>query len=234
MRKVLVVCEAAADALSVQALADRALVAEVRWLDGILDSQRTWVVDDGTAFIKWTTLKKRQVRMPAHGRYEGEKGEYAQARKALVYAALTGVDGVVLARDLDRKPRRRAFEDARASTAGRIAIALALPDPEREAWHMVGFEPADAEDQARLTAETKRLGKDPRRIAHTLAPGRDDAERGTKRVLDALTEGDRHREARCLTDLPLDELARRGEAVGLTAFLAEVRERLAPLFTAPA
>lgn len=151
-----------------------------------------------------------------------------------MYAALKGVDGVILVRDLDRKPRRRAFEDARASTTGQLAIALALPDPEREAWHIVGFDPADADDKARLTAETQRLGKDPRRTAHTLAPGKDDEARGTKRVLDALTGGDPHREARCLNDLPLDQLAQRGEAVGLTAFLDEVRERLAPLFTAPA
>lgn len=240
MLDILVVCEARADAATVQGLIDRVVMDEVPWVTADwLDNLRQWVGDpgapvDGWRYLKWSTVKhwgpERRRRM--HGKYGGaHKGEFQQARKALLWTAacLPETRAIILVRDDDRKGLREDYERARKLATSNRAIAIAIPIPEREAWHLIGFDPLDEREQNALDAISDEIGCHPCRQAHTLNPKQDHAPRGTKRVLKHLTGGDAAREAACLNAHDLTTLAERGDKVGLASFLREVAERIAPL-----
>lgn len=99
--------------------------------------------------------------------------------------------------------------------------------PEGEARRLVGFVPGTEDERQRLVEERQRLGFDPTLHPHRL---RGNAKRNAKPVLDKLTAGDRDRERQCLDDLSLEGDAR-CVGCGLTAFLAELRERVVTVFT---
>lgn len=232
-----VFCEARSDAEVAQLLADRVLCEGAAWADGVVEHLRRWrgerhVVGDAEWwFVKWTRLKD-WPGPKVHGGYGGaNKGEWAQARKALVYTALEHpvAKAVILMRDDDGQGRRADYEAARSAASG-ITVVIAVPVPEREAWCIAAFEPAAPGESERLAAETARLSQDPRRVAHVLNPKRESHPRSTKRVLDNLTADDRARELADLRALPLDQLAERGGAVGLAAYIDELRQRWLPLF----
>jgi hypothetical protein len=234
MPELVVVCEARADFQTVSQLADRVILAQVPWADGTLEHVRRWLGDAERPFIKWTEIKKHTTGRRFHGRYGGpNKGEYLQARKALRVVAeqYPEADAVFLVRDEDRGGRRADYENA-STTEPLATVILAIAAPEREAWHIVGFEPRDATERTRYTEEKARLGADPRGAAHTLNPKRDAHPRSTKRVLEALTAGDSDRASACLDDLDLSELKARGGPTGLTAYLESLEARLVPLFKA--
>jgi hypothetical protein len=242
----LVVCEAAADCRTVTALADRVLLAEVDWLDGVLDVSRLWRgLDDIEGFVPIKSIKDRaqKARLRVHGRYEGHTGEYLQLRKVLklIGYLLPDAHAVVFVRDDDGKGLRDAVEAARTEDAAREAVhrsgpavVLAVPTPEMEAWHLVGFVAADEAERVRHTEMHAELGCDPCTQAHTLNPKADHVRRGTKRVLNHLVDNDAERRERCLSEPSLADLAAKGVEVGLTAFLDEVRSILAPVFLKPA
>lgn len=237
MIECLVFCEARGDAEVAQLLADRVLCDGIEWVDGVVEHVRRWGGERHLAgdadgwFVKWTRLKDWKGPQ-VHGCYGGaNKGEWAQARKALVFTAIEHPEAkaVILVRDDDGKGRRADYETARAEVSG-LAVVIAVPVPEREAWCIAAFEPADPTEGERLAAETARLSQDPRQVAHTLNPKRESHPRSTKRVLDNLTADDRARELADLRTLPLATLVTRGEAVGLAAYIDDLRERLLPLF----
>jgi hypothetical protein len=87
---------------------------------------------------------------------------------------------------------------------------------------------------ARLEAEKKHLGFDPRMRSHELTACKNDlAKRSPKRVLRALSGDDRDRERRCWREAPLSILHERGAENGLAAYLTEVATRLAGLIGHP-
>jgi hypothetical protein len=80
--------------------------------------------------------------------------------------------------------------------------------------------------------EVQTLGFNPCLRAQDLTACKDDAAtRSPKRVLDALTNGDRDRQRDCWIGTSLAVLESRGKDNGLKDYLGEVRDRLVPLIT---
>jgi hypothetical protein len=108
----------------------------------------------------------------------------------------------------------------------REAVAWIAP----ECWILAGFEPRDDAERALLDRERRNLGFDPRSSGEQLTASESGARRDAKRVLAALTGGDRDREDACLEEPALAVLEQRGATTGLASYLREVEERLVPLF----
>jgi hypothetical protein len=106
-----------------------------------------------------------------------------------------------------------------------------LAHPKRECWVLAGFEPRNSDEAQRLEDERKRLSFHPVRDAHQLTAREHGAKKDAKDALDALTQGDKDRERACWEETPLKVLEDRGEKMGLTAYLKEVRERLVPILS---
>lgn len=137
MVEVVVFAEAEADHRTATVLADRVFCEAASWVSGNLDTLRQWCgADAQQSFIRWTSVARiwRQLR-PAtrralHGRYGGpQKGEYLQARKAILLAAdlVPSARAVLLVRDADCGGRRADYEQARNAHArqGR-AVAIGV------------------------------------------------------------------------------------------------------------
>ncbi len=234
-----VVHEAEADFHTATKLADRVLMEAIDWLDeDQIDHQREWVGKvHADRRLTWKAIPQmaREIGIKAHGHFDGQPGEAdaAAARRAILYLreAAPDLNAVVLIRDQDDQPDRRiGLEQARGEHHCRTAIVVGLAVVEREAWVISGFDPENDEEPARLNAERQTLGIDPRLRSHELTACKDDqATRSPKRVLRRLSGDDWDRECRCWTNTPLERLRKRGGQNGLTAYLSEVRDRLARL-----
>jgi hypothetical protein len=238
-RRFAVVHEAEADFHTATELADRVLLEAIDWLDEhLIADQREWV---GTVPVErrltWKAIPQlaREIGIKARGHFDGEPGEAdaAAARRAILYLkeAIPDLTAVVLVRDQDDQPERRiGLEQARGQDHGGTVIVVGLAVVEREAWVISGFDPQDAEETARLEAERQALGFNPRERSHELTACKNDqAPRSPKRVLRSLSGNDRGRERHCWRNTPLERLRQRGGGNGLTAYLVEVRDRLARL-----
>ncbi len=234
-----VVHEAEADFQTATELADRVLVEAIDWLhEDMISGQREWI---GTlpsgGQLAWKAIPRlaREAGIRAHGYFDGQPGmpDAAAARRAILYLrqALPDLKAIVLIRDQDDQPERRAgLEQARGQHHGDTVIVVGLAIVEREAWVISGFEPRDESETARLNAEHAQLGFDPRHKSHELTASKDDrANRSPKRVIRELSANDRDRERCCWTDTALNQLRDRGGANGLAEYLHEVSDRLAPL-----
>ncbi len=234
-----VVCEAEADFRTAAGLADRVIREGADWIteEGMNDYRRWRGLDDRQPYILWRQVGElaRQARIRVHGHFDGQPGELdaQMARKALrlLESWKGGLDGVLLIRDDDRRTeRRKGLEQARATRTIACPVVIGLAHLKRECWALVGFEPRGPEEQSTLSALMAELGFDPRTESQRLT-GRDDGElRSAKRVLRLLT-GSPEREADCWLLAPLALLRARGQEVGLTAYLDEVKAFLVPLFT---
>ena len=101
---------------------------------------------------------------------------------------------------------------------------------QRGSQSVAGFDPAEEDEATRHTAERQDLGFDPRTRSEELTACKDDkAKRSPKRVVAVLCGNRFEREQRCWRETPLVILRERGVNNGLTAYLDEIRERLAPL-----
>jgi hypothetical protein len=234
-----VVHEAAADFVTATELADRVLCEAIDWLDeDLLTHQRTWLgeVDRGDR-LTWKGMRQlaQAAGIRVHGHFEGEPAlpDAAAARRAILVLRrlCPDLDAILLIRDQDDEPERRGgLEQARSQDHGGITIVVGLAVVEREAWVISGFDPHDAAELARLEAERRHLGFDPRMRSHELTACKNDkAVHSPKRVLRQLAGADRNRERLCWTEAPLEILRQRGGQNGLAGYLAEVRNRLAPL-----
>lgn len=223
------VCEAPADHRTATTLASRVLgrTVETTSIDPAFDLE--------PGFSRWTKLDRHPQRWPRYhlngrrGSGEPVHGQTLVARKALLL--FTGkADVVVLMVDGDREgsARHAAMERARteSTTIPPERIVVAVPMPEREAWHISGFEPKDAAEQSRLAQTRTDLGKDPRTSSHELKHGRDEAKSNAKRVLAELTKDDADRVHACISETPLEVLRQRGRENGLVDFLDQVQARL--------
>ena len=223
------VCEGASDHRTATTLASRVLGRPVETT--AIDPS----IDQDPGFSRWTKLDRHPQRWPRYhlngrrGSGEPVHGQTLVARKALLL--FTGkAEAVVLMADGDREgpARRAAMERARieSTTIPPERIVVAVPMPEREAWHLAGFEPQDEAERDRLAQLRTELGKDPRTHSHDLKHGRDEAKSNSKRILRALTEGDDDREHGCVAETPIDVLRSRGGENGLRDFLDQALSRL--------
>lgn len=243
MRLVLIV-EAQADADAASILADRVFIeSDAEWIDAeTLPNLRQWTgVEPLTPHTRWMRLGTlaAQHGVRTHGRGLGADG--AAARKALLLviqaqATADDIEAVVLVRDMDNQPERRtSMEAARDELADKLAfqVAIAAPDPKREAWILHGYESQNDMEKALLADERKRLGFDPitnpERLRGDRRRGPDQENRDMKLVVERLTEGDYERDCQCLETTPLAVLSERGQATGLSDYLDEVETRLLPL-----
>jgi len=243
MRLVLIV-EAQADADAAGILADRVFIeGDADWIDAeTLPNLRQWTgIAPTTEFARWNGLGgfARQLGIRTHGRGLGADGTAARKALLLVIHAHSNddeIEAVVLVRDMDNQPERRAsMEAARDELAEKLAfhVAIAAPDPKREAWILHGYEPQNAKEELLLTDERKRLGFDPvtkpERLRGDRRRGAEQEDRDMKLVVERLTAGDYDRECLCLTTTPLALLKDRGQETGLADYLGEVEARLLPL-----
>lgn len=109
-------------------------------------------------------------------------------------------------------------------------VAVAMAEPEIEAWHVAGFEPRDDEERRRLKEVREALSFDPRTQSHRLTSHPNDARTDAKRLLEALCGTDQERRETCLDDRAA--LRRRGAMNGLSLFLREIEDCIVPLFLA--
>ncbi len=119
-----------------------------------------------------------------------------------VYHAENGnLDAVLFIWDMDNKgdERRRGTQQVRdnLSKAMPFRIILGLPDPEREAWVISGFEPENREEEGRLEKLRSILSFCPVKESHRLCANDSASSRDSKKVLVGLCGNDREREARC-------------------------------------
>lgn len=249
-------CEASADFRAATVLIDRVLRDEgPAWVADLLPSHpesiRKWASDGhGRDFFDLHKLASYRrdftnLRFP-RGHFDGKPGaaDALMARNALVIVEALqkrnpseAVDAVLIVRDVDDQgeARREGLAQARdeASRWASFQIVLGCPDRMREAWVLAGFEPESDEERARLNDMRRELGFSPCDQAHLLDAKDETAKRSPKRVVRELTNGDVERDARCITDAPLDRLRERGTGSGLRAFLDEINERVVPLCGGP-
>jgi len=242
-----VVCEADADFRIATDLADRVCCETIKWLDSdLVETLRTYRGESNSKpFFCWKEIPRvaKRLRIRTHGHFRSQPGdlEAAATRRALHVCMASGQrpDGVILVRDSDNRPRGEGMRQARddfESKSGYNAIAIGVAHSKRECWVIAGFAPRTDNESARvhdLTRGATGLGFDP--IAHSerLTATDESAKKSPKRILNALTSGDRQREEACWTETPLDTLRMRGQQNGLARYLAEVRDRIGPLFTRP-
>lgn len=237
--KLILVCEASADAELAGCLIRRSLRAHgPDWLDGLPEVAEFegWTGAERKGVVFWTDLAK--VYRKGFGRsLQGRNiGPYSlPALQAILLAEReVGLDALVLMVDLDReKDRRTSLLDIRRNAeAFPFDVLVATPDPEREAWVLHGFEPADPQEEERLAALKRSLGFDPRTKPHKLRSDarRKATHRDIKQVLAHLV-GERDRERHCWEETSLEILEVRGEETYLRDFLVEIREILVPRLT---
>lgn len=234
-----VVCEADADFRTASELAERELCAAADWLEDYLKDCPLWFeFPGGRRYLLWTDVSKvaaaNGVRPHPQGHFGDEPAQpdaHAARRALLLLKRLVPeLQGVLLIRDDDRQPARRlGLEQARAHAAAELPVAVGLAHCNRECWVLAGFDPQDDAEQARLAELRGELGFDPRHRAHELSARKVEDKRNAKRVLAALTRGEPEREERCRSEMPLDVLRSRGAHSGLTEFLDEIRDLLAPV-----
>lgn len=219
-------------------LADRFFVEAIDWMDeDQLAHQRKWIAETHESRrLTWTGIKKLagEANLKAHGHFNGEPGhpDAFAARRAILYLMREMADlaAIVLIRDQDDQPRRRdGLEQARKQHGG-IPIVVGLAVVERECWVLSGFDPTTEAETIRLAAAIEQLGYDPRLHSHRFTACKDNfARHSAKRLLNHLVGGDWHRQRRCWQEATLSLLRTRGEQNGLSEYLHEVRQHLAPL-----
>ncbi|MBX9628731.1 MAG: hypothetical protein K2X82_33365 [Gemmataceae bacterium] len=153
--------------------------------------------------------------------------EALRAIRLLQFNAPTKPDAIILVKDSDNKPERRAgllaLHDDHAGHT--IPVVIGVAHTERECWLLAGFEPNTPREREAHELLCRELSLDPCRESHRLAAPRETDDRHPKRVLGVLSGGDPAREAACLrTAFPI--LEANGRDNGLADFLDALRQRL--------
>ncbi len=235
-----IVCEAPADRETASSLAARVVCDAVNWMEPEYLVYRGFRPTD--PHLLWIDVftQAGTYRFPKIGLMRGEPGSpdaHAATRALLLLTRLKidigPVDAVFLIRDSDNDlSRRDGLNQARDREQWPFPVVIGFAHTKRECWHIAGFQAEDEQEQQRLDELNEELGGDPCTRSEELTAKHDYDKRSAKRVLKVLTNGDPERQQRCLTALPLDELARRGKNNGLADFLTELRQHLLPLFGA--
>jgi hypothetical protein len=232
------VVEGPSDARTIPGLVDRVLLHEVPALD-LGRARAVHGLDPGAAFLAWHDVDQavQQRRVPRkHGHFGGQPA-IEDARTAW-YALQCFVArdpqpaAVILVRDSDgkRDERTRGLAQAREEAVWPFHVVIGVAHTMLECWVIAGFTPETKREKAELAALRKSLGFSPTERSEQLDASDEGAKKSPKRVLRCLTDADREREARCWTDAALELLRDRGQRNGLSAFLVEVTEEVAPIF----
>ncbi len=238
-----VACEADADFRAASTMIDRVLVDQIAWMEADhLEHVRQFVAENPP--YEWTRIQnvpalilKKKLRVTP-GKFRGDPGapDALLARKTIVLLNSLNPQPQVLVvvRDIDLEPgRQTGWNQARDEYHGKPPLILGIAIIKRENWILAGFRSRNDDEQQRLQEERQTLGYDP-----TLNPALANShERGSKncpkRVLAKLVGSvGVERELECLREPPLAELQTRGENVGLTQFLSEIRTIMCPLLGA--
>ena len=223
-------------------LIDDTLIAHHHWLDGIVDSCRSWRgLHTGESWYKYDPDDAKDVRaitvdglrIRPHGHINGRplEPEAGMWRKVLLlFLREPRPDAVVLARDMDGYLRRRAgMSQVRDGIPWPFKVVIAAAEPEVEAWLVAGFVANGPDEEERLKDVRKVLSFDPTTQSHRLTSHPNDAPTDAKRVLFALCQDDEDRIAACLADRRL--LAERGANNGLNQLLDEIEQQIVPIFS---
>ena len=252
MLKLILFCEAKADAHTALGLLDRVIKEHgPAWVADLIDQHpeaiRQCIEDRGRdrnyfdlhALDKY--IEALKIRTP-YGYFKGEPGE-ADAQMArtvfTIVRKLSQKETIHLAlivRDMDDQADRRqkGLTQARDEALGMAAfesikIILGQANPMREAWVLAGFDPENSEESETLKALRQELGFCPCEHSHKLGAKDEQAKKNPKRILSELTANHPEREARCWTDARLERLHARGLHNGLSPFLNEAQTTLPPL-----
>jgi hypothetical protein len=239
-----IACEDNGHFSTVTCLVDATLVAHHDWLDGILENCRSWHgLAEGATWYKFDPADAYDVRpfmiggrrIAPQGHIDGQplKPEAGMWRKVLIMFCHHNPrpDVVILARDMDGYPERLAgLVQVRDGLPWPFKVAVAMAQPEVEAWMIAGFVAARQGEEAMLEEIRMDLSFDPTTESHRLTSHPNHAPTDTKRVLARLCEEDADRKAACLANRRL--LRDRGEKNGLSSFIAEIDQHIVPLFGA--
>jgi hypothetical protein len=223
-------------------LVDDTLIAQIDWLQDILESCRAWRgIRSNQRWYKYAPEDAYDLRpvtingmtIKPQGQIAGKplKPEASMWRKVLLlfHHAEPRPDIVVLVRDLDGYPERRdGIDQVRNDLTWSFPIVTATPNPEIEGWLVSGFVPTNEAERVQLEQVRQELSFDPTLKSHNLTSHPNTAATDAKRVLVRLCEGDRDREYACLER---EKLRERGAFNGARAFLEEVEQRVLPVFT---
>lgn len=167
----------------------------------------------------------------------GASQEYVQARRAWILARRLAdrdaeLAAVVFVRDIDQEAQRiRDVEQTLNDVDERLPLALALPQPEVEAWVLNGYEPQDDGERQALETQCGLAGFDVCAQAERFPKSKPGATLDIKNVVAELTADEYERQRQCWQDTSLDTLRERGQQTGLTAYLGAVEAKLLPLVT---
>lgn len=242
----LLVCEGTSDPETITVLADRVACAEHDWLDGTIESIRQYVgAAPGERFVRWSDIdpicdREGVPRVHGLGYALGRRAATRALRLALKLAVRPAAVLLVHDSDGDHDGWRSSLEAARTDFESgerppSFAVVLGIAHPEREAWVLAGFEPRTPEERARLEGLRSELGFNPCEQGFRLTSMLPSDKKDAKGTLNHLTTGersrrDRERELTCVRETDLETLKARGKGIGLSDFLAELRDRLAPCF----
>jgi len=258
--RIILFCEAAADARTATTLIEETLCHRVPWLQ---DSQGldTWSdvavryhPDEDAGNRPWFDVHRVVAHReelgikPSRGHFGGQPAK-AGAKMLLSIARIvralrmkagpdSPIEALVLVWDMDRQGRDRVsgLKQARTdpSMPNDFEVLIGCPDPMREAWVLAGFSPSTAEEQQRLDDERQALGFAPNEHPHRLTASDEAAKKNPKRVVASLLGGvDPERDAECLSVRSPERwelLHTRGRECGLADFLDEIDATLVPRF----
>lgn len=256
MIEFIVIVESSADARTATKLGDRILVETVEWLEpDTLEHLFRWSgLEENTEYSCWKDIgsilenfKEQGLRLPrfiGRGRYGSPplKADGASSIKVLnlirFLQKTRPINAVIFIRDLDNQPERReGIEQARSQQINEpphLEIIIGTADRMRESWVLNGFIPRNDREIQILEQIKIELNFDPCEESHRLRSSDKSGPeriRNPKIVVEKLTGGDLERERFCWEETSLDILKTRGVKTGLTAYLIEIEERLAPILS---
>lgn len=236
-----IACEDKGHFSAVTCLIDTALLLEHSWLNGILESCRTWRgCSESEQWYKYSPrdtndlrpIDRGGIRIKPHGKIKGEplKPEAGMWRRVLMLFCMSDPppDAVVLARDMDGyNERQEGMKQARDGFTWPFAVVIAAAQPEIESWHVCGFVPEHSEERDALSELRGALSFDPTLESHRLTSHPNDAKTDAKRILQALCGHDEERRLRCLANH--ERLRSHGSTNGAASFLEDMKEHIIPV-----
>lgn len=237
-----VVCEAPADRITITTLAERVIRQAAHWIEP--EAMGDFVEWRGfrrtEPHLEWTEVPKLVKELGLVVRFRDVPPLHPYSQNALrairaLAVAPDRVDAIIMVPDSDTDLERlKGLEQARDYARAALPIAVGLAHTKRECWHLCGFEPESDDERALLAELGSEVGFNVLERSEGLtakhAPSTDKL--SAKRVLAKLC-GDRDRELRCLTALPIAKLKERGANNGVAHFLGQLELHLAPLFAPP-
>ncbi len=241
----IVIVEGSSDGPIVTELAERIFFEKgADWLEDYLPVKFVWSGLKPNKRAGWSYWKNFEKDVKDLGvrpvMLRGQKVDQKIARKMLhVVSELQkyrSIRAVLLIWDIDNKPKRRlGLEKAREihmKTFPELEIVIGMAEPMREAWVLNGFVAKDGREAKILQEHKEKLKFDPCLESERLRSRSSEMPnriRNIKIVTEALTGGDKDREAMCWQETDLDVLRERGRKTGLTAYMEEVELRLLPI-----